>query len=307
MTWNVRYFSHAVKGITSLDKTIGRIACVIAGLQPQADIIALQEIDTMSLRGSVGRYHRRMRRNEPHNNFRRFMNRLNEASRALGGHAYEAQFYPAQGHGPGLPLYSTGLAILHRSEFLCIDHNAGAPHEITHRRLKAFAAMKQKRICAYMRLQAPTGEPVDVYNTHLSLPAFFKPGRGRHGRGFGEAKNQLAEANSLLDYITQTGDPNRTVLLGDFNAEPESQVYDTLTSRLYDAHARHLRSAPSTLRAFPTGGFWRLSYRLDHIFCGDNIRVLDFEGTKPKDSNHPLIRLSDHTPLIARLSLPGAQ
>jgi len=103
--------------------------------------------------------------------------------------------------------------------------------------------------------------------------------------------------------MAETGDPSRSLLVGDFNAVPGSSVYNHLTQTLIDAHANHLGRSAATLRNFPTGGFWRFRYRLDHIFCSDSLVATDFDGTYPLDKKHPWRRLSDHTPLIARFQL----
>ena len=303
VTWNIRYFSHAALGLTSLDATMRRIACALAQLQPQADVIALQEIDAVSLRSVGGRYRMRQLRGEPVSNFDRFIARLNQESAAIGGHTYQAHFFPAQGEHASFPLYSTGLSIIHQNGLHCVDHNADAPRDVTCRRLRVLAKFKQKRICAHVRLATSNGSTFDVFNTHLSLPAFFKPGNGPTGRGFGEADNQLAEVQNVLNYIGEYDSASRAILLGDFNAVPGSKVYNILATDFVDAHASHLGISPTELRNYPTGGFWRFRYRLDHIFCGAEVLVRDFEGTQPGRSDHPWSHLSDHSPLIARLSV----
>jgi endonuclease/exonuclease/phosphatase family metal-dependent hydrolase len=302
ITWNIRYFSHAVGGVTSLDTTIRSVAKALASLQPQADVVALQEIDTVSLRAVGGRYHHRKRRGEAISNFDRFVAHLNSEISANGGTKYQARFFPAQGHSKEFPLYSTGLALLFKEDIACISHNSQNPHEITHRRIKRLARFKQKRICAWARLKPPNGEKFDIFNTHLSLPAFLRPGRGPTGWGFGEADNQLIEADNVLNFIAKTGDLNRSLLVGDFNAVPGSRVYNRLTKTLIDAHADHLGRPGHELQTFPTGGFWKFRYRLDHIFRGVNLSTTDFKGTYPLDKYHPWKGLSDHTPLIAGIS-----
>jgi len=307
ISWNVRYFAHATRGITSTDGNLRRIASVLATMDPQPDIIALQEIDDVSVRSVVGRARGRARRGEPVSNFDRFLEQLNRQSLEAGGHYYQAQFYPAQGHTRNLPLYSTGLAMLYRSTLEHVDHNGHEPVDITHRRIARLARMKQKRICAWSRFKNESGEVFDIFNTHLSLPAFLQRTSGETGGRFGEADNQMHEIDAVLGCIDSHGDLERTVLVGDFNAVPGSRVYNRVleASGLRDAHADWLGAPPTEMMALPSAGFMNLRYRLDHIFSGPNVDFLDFHATAPYGKGHPWRALSDHAPLVGRFKLGG--
>ncbi|MBT9560227.1 MAG: endonuclease/exonuclease/phosphatase family protein [Myxococcales bacterium] len=302
LSWNVRYFSHATRGITSLDQTQRGIASVIAKMDPQPDIIALQELDDFSIRSVIGRAGGRSKRGEPVSNFDRFFESLNRESLERGGHLYQAQFYPAQGHKGGLPLYSTGLGILYRSSLQQVDHNGPEPHDITHRRISQLSKLKQKRICAWGRFRDGEQE-FDVFNTHLSLPAFLKRASGPTGGRFGESDNQVKEIESLLDFVSRTSDLDATVLVGDFNALPGSRVYSTVAERLRDAHATHIGAPPDHMVHMHSAGFMNLRYRLDHVFAGRRIQFHDFHDTAPYGRTHPWVALSDHSPLVGRFSV----
>ena len=52
ITYNVRYFGHGTRGIASTAKSMERIAGALAGLDPLADVICLQEVETTSLRSN---------------------------------------------------------------------------------------------------------------------------------------------------------------------------------------------------------------------------------------------------------------
>src|SRR5438045_2454421 len=52
MTYNVRYFGHATRGIASTGKAILRIAKSIAGMEPTPDLVCLQEVETQSIRSN---------------------------------------------------------------------------------------------------------------------------------------------------------------------------------------------------------------------------------------------------------------
>lgn len=283
-----------------------RIALALARLAPQADIIALQEVDDLSMRSALGRHRRRERRGVPTSQLDRFLALLNEASLEVGGHVYQGEFFAAQGHHKLMPLYSTGLAILYRSTLEQVDHNAYAPHDITHRRLKRLARMKQKRICAWSRFRDPQGSQFDLFNTHLSLPAFLqRHTEGSTGGRFGEADNQVQEVERVLDFMGRHGDPSSSILVGDFNALPGSRVYERVLEEgpLRDAHATFLGAEPTAMRRMPSAGFMNLRYRLDHIFSGPSVRFSNFHHTRPYDRAHPWRALSDHAPIACRFSL----
>ena len=305
VSWNVRYFSHPTRGITSTDRGLRRIAKALADLDPQPDVIALQEIDEQSLRSALVRATRRSG-SEPASPLDRFVSSLNDWSLARGGHLYQTQFYPAHGHDRRLPLISTGLAILYRSSLEQLDHNGHDPLDITHRRISRLGSIKQKRICAWSRFRDPRRQTTfDVFNTHLSLPAFLQRAQGPNGRRFGEADNQLREVDRVLEFTMRRGRPETTLLVGDFNALPGSRVYNRITGStlLRDAHADHLGLATHEMERLPSAGFMNLRYRLDHIFSGPEVRFTDFRHTRPFGADHPMRGLSDHVPLVGRFSI----
>lgn len=305
VSWNVRYFSHATRGITSTDRSLRGISLALASMDPQPDIIALQEIDDFSVRSSVGRTRRRARRGVPTSALDRFTAQLNRDSVARNGHVYQCEFFAAQGHSRNFPLYSTGLAILYRNTLEHLAGNAHEPHEITHRRIKRLAGMKQKRICAWSRFRDEGGRVFDVFNTHLSLPAFFKRHNGPTGGRFGEAENQIKEVEGVLECIDRNGNPERTVLVGDFNALPGSRVYNRVldVTPMRDAHATFLGKEPDEMAGMHSAGFMNLRYRLDHIFSGPAVRHRCFQATAPYGSDHPWRGLSDHSPIVTRFDV----
>ena len=166
--------------------------------------------------------------------------------------------------------------------------------------------MKQKRICAWGRFRDGELE-FDVFNTHLSLPAFLQRASGPTGGRFGESDNQVREIESLLDFVSRTSGFDSTVLVGDFNALPGSRVYAMVAERLRDAHATHIGAPPDRMVHMHSAGFMNLRYRLDHVFAGRRIQFHDFHDTAPYGRTHPWVALTDHSPLVGRFSvLPRA-
>src|SRR5437868_14960714 len=53
LSYNIRYFGHALRGLASTRGSKRAIADALSTLDPAADIICLQEVETFSLRSSL--------------------------------------------------------------------------------------------------------------------------------------------------------------------------------------------------------------------------------------------------------------
>ena len=53
VSYNVRYFGHALRGLASTRGSKRGVAEALAGLHPAADIVCLQEVETISLRSRL--------------------------------------------------------------------------------------------------------------------------------------------------------------------------------------------------------------------------------------------------------------
>jgi endonuclease/exonuclease/phosphatase family metal-dependent hydrolase len=262
------------------------MAWVLAGQPAIPDVIALQEVEDVSLRG--GR--------EPQ--LSSFLELFHEA---LAHHRrpmhYTGLYYPAHRYELGsTSFYTTGLALLVSSD-LCIDsHNAGQPDDITHVRLRRLSKLKQRRIVGHARLRTRAGAAFDVYNTHLSLPAFFEVGPilPKH---MGSGSNQLVEAKNLLSVLQRSG-PGPAVLVGDFNSAPGSPVYDRLVREgLVDVHQAVSGLELDALREHSSAGFLHYRMHLDHVFArGQSVRALSLQAHSIDTG--PFRGLSDHAPKI---------
>ncbi len=306
MTYNVRYFSHGTRGLASTAKSMAGIARAIAALSPLPDIVCLQEVETASLRANLAHW----RQAPDETQLSRLMSLLHAAIGAAGkADEYAAFYFPAHAYTitKATNLYTTGLAILAHKDFTVDRHNAERPADITHRRLKIAQGIKQTRISAHLRMRHRSGRSIDIFNTHLSLPASwtreFWSGKDRMGWG----KNQLQEAKNLIDFIDKERESERFVVVGDFNALPGSPVYRYFTDErgMRDAFRVTRDCDEPFLRGWPTAGFLNLRMHLDHVFTGPGIEWIDFEGTDPFGTRGSRFHgLSDHMPLIARFDLP---
>ena len=158
-----------------------------------------------------------------------------------------------------------------------------------------------------MRVRSPGGTCIDVFNTHLSLPAFFARAQGPTGGRFGEAPNQMREAEALVQFLCSTGDLRYAVLAGDFNARPGSHVYRTIlrATPLRDAIAEALSVGHDQINGLPTAGFGRRRFRLDHVFVGPGLAVECAVLAGGYSRRNPFWGLSDHVPLWVRLRVQG--
>ncbi|MBS2023499.1 MAG: endonuclease/exonuclease/phosphatase family protein [Deltaproteobacteria bacterium] len=302
VSYNVRYFGHATKGVASTRGGVTGIARALAGLTPLPEIVCLQEVEATSLRSTLT-----LERHSASLQLDSFTRALDDAFRARGQtNPYEALYYFAHAHRfSRFKLASMGLAVLVDTRALRIDeHNCATPEHVTHAHVRLLEGRKQKRICAHVRLLLPDGRPLHVFNTHLSLPTPFAKAFWRGAR-LGHGHNQVAEARKLTRYIESRARHEPLLLAGDFNSPPYSPVFDALThdTGLVSAQAQLGQIGPHA-RVFPTAGFFALRMHLDHLFVGNGVRARDLEGTKPfGDDSSPFAGKSDHVPLIARIEL----
>jgi endonuclease/exonuclease/phosphatase family metal-dependent hydrolase len=304
VSYNVRYFGHALRGLASTAGSKSRIAMAVAQLLPPADIICLQEVEQTSIRSGVA--HRGLAGEVQ---LEAFMRHLSLACRALGRvQPYRAFYFPAHQYKVGgLKLYTTGLAILINANTLhVVDHNQHKPHSVTSYGTAPVKAIKQTRIVAHLHLEDTRGRRLHVFNTHLSLPTPFQREFWSGGRRFGHGPNQLEEARAATHFISGCAKREPYVLVGDFNSAPASPVYRYLT---HDAGLRGAQEElgqidPNNPDLFPTAGFMRLRMHLDHLFGGNGIEWMDLDGTSSfDDPRSPFFGLSDHVPLIANFIL----
>lgn len=303
VSYNVRYFGHAVRGLASTRAGKRGIATALAELDPAPDVICLQEVETSSIRSNLGR----PRAHPTETQLESFMRQLGVAHGERGKQMpYQALYFRAHTYKLGdISLYTTGLAMLVNVQTLRVDlHNAEEPHGITHYHVARWKDRKQSRICAHIRLADPEGRPFHVFNTHLSLPTPFAREYWSIKDKMGWGGNQLQEAKRLAEFVGERADGEPFVICGDFNSPPGSPVYRFLRE---EAGMVCIEEAlgladPCDPRRFPTAGFMRLRMHLDHIFASPHIRFLDLADTHPFGDG-PFHGLSDHMPLIGRFQV----
>ena len=123
-----------------------------------------------------------------------------------------------------------------------------------------------------------------VFNTHFDH-------RGREARE--------RSATLLLSKIEEIAGAAPVIVLGDFNARPDSEVYRTLTStRLVDARAASVAPPEGPEGTF-SGFTEEARRRLDYIFVDRVISVAGF-------STIARFKASDHLAVLARIDVPGA-
>jgi endonuclease/exonuclease/phosphatase family metal-dependent hydrolase len=302
VTYNVRYFGHGTRGLLSTATSMERIAKALASLEPLADVICLQEVETTSLRSNVAHPAR-----SGETQLERLMGMLHRALSSAGRRTgYEAYYFPAHAYKFSLtPLYTTGLAVLARRDFHVAHHNATEPHDITDRRIHPVKRLKQTRICAHLRLVHRSGVEFDVFNTHLSLPTTLSREFWFEPRRLGWGPNQLAEAKNVLRFVQREKKSNRWVLCGDFNALPGSPVYRAFVDGgCRDPFAAHHAWDEEALVRFPTAGFMNMRMHLDHVFSGEALRWVGFDGTHRFGQKNGAFRgLSDHVPILGTFEL----
>jgi endonuclease/exonuclease/phosphatase family metal-dependent hydrolase len=310
-TYNVRYFGHESGGLASQERTLQRVALRMATLPGGIpDLIALQELETNSIRADLARRRPKGLELAAAPQHERLLQHLHRALTAVGSERrYRSYYFPAHRYDLAgrAAIYTTGLAVLVPDHLEVLADNSESPFDITHRRIAATARWKQTRICAHVRVKHPNGRVLDLYNTHLSLPAFLTRDFLLKGKRMGYGINQIAEAEALFRFIEDTRDAaGAAVVVGDFNSLPGSPVYRFITE---DAGFRdafrtfHDLSEPHPAD-FPTAGALRYRLPIDYVFSCDGVRWIDFDETHPYGVPEAAFHgLSDHVPLVARLRL----
>ncbi len=151
VSYNVRYFGHALRGLASTVGPKRRVSAAISSLEPLPDVVCLQEVETSSFRSSIA--HRPSQPGETQ--LQAFMGRMEEIFGAQGREMpYDAFYFRAHHYKLWeFSLYTTGLAILVNRKTLRVDrHNVEAPAQITYHHVQRLKERKQSRICAHMRL-----------------------------------------------------------------------------------------------------------------------------------------------------------
>jgi endonuclease/exonuclease/phosphatase family metal-dependent hydrolase len=299
ITYNVRYFGHGTRGLASTAGAMDRIARALASLDPLADIICLQEVETTSLRSNF--VHRAP---DGETQLERLMGMLHRALVSAGKRdLYEAYYFPAHSYRFSVtPIYTTGLAVIAHRDFHVSHHNAGEPHDITYRRIHPVKRLKQTRICAHLRVCHESGTDLDIFNTHLSLPTTLSREFWLEPRRLGWGPNQVQEAQNLVRFIEQEKRSERFLVVGDFNALPGSPVYRALLeSGLHDPFALYYHFDENALDRWHTAGFMNMRMHLDHVFSGGGLKWLDFDGTHKFGQKNGLFGgLSDHVPILGK-------
>lgn len=306
MSYNVRYFGHALRGLASTLRSKRGIAQGIASLWPLPEVICLQEVETRSMRSRWG--HRPGGRSDE-TQLESFMVELEEAFHQAGGKSpYEAFYFRAHTYKVrDFRVYTTGLAILIDTRRIRVEaHNVDSPEHITHHHVARVKDTKQTRICAHMKVDID-GAPFHIFNTHLSLPTPFARDFWTQREKMGFGPNQLHEARALARFIERHAGAEPFLICGDFNSPPGSPVYQYLLEEAgFSCAQAELGTGESGL--FPTAGFLNLRMHLDHLFAGCGVSWVDLRDTCCfGDPAGCFDGLSDHVPLIARLRLPGRQ
>ena len=158
-------------------------------------------------------------------------------------------------------------------------------------RIPALARLKQKRIAVHARL-AWSGRRLDLFNTHLSLPAFFEGSPHTVPQRMGYGSNQRSEIQAVLDMMAQRAAGRPAILVGDLNSQPGSPVHQAVLAAgmvdIYDGY-----------EDVSTARFAHLRMHLDHIFASPS---LAWSARSVPDA--PFSALSDHRPKVGTLRLP---
>jgi endonuclease/exonuclease/phosphatase family metal-dependent hydrolase len=305
VSYNVRYFGHALRGLASTRGSKRLIAQRLSSLDPLPDIVCLQEVETISLRSRIVH----SAANGQETQLEAFMAELEQCFQAAGRRfPFEAFYFRAHAYGfERAPIYTTGLAVIVNAEtFHVAGHNCASPEHITHHHVERWKDRKQSRICAHMRLTDQDGRGFHVFNTHLSLPTPFTRAFWSSKEKMGHGPNQLEEARKLVGFVQKHAGVDPFIVCGDFNSPPGSPVYRFLTREAGFTGAQACLHCidETSARGYPTAGFMNVRMHLDHLFSGGGVRWVDLDGSCAFGDEKGLFHgMSDHVPLIGRFDL----
>ncbi len=304
-SYNVRYFGHGLKGLASTAASKQRIAQALVALDPLPDLVALQEVETKSLRAGLAH----VGAHPAETQLEAFLRHLDAEFRRHGRvMPYRAWYFPAHTYRVGaVKLYTTGLAMLVNARTVdVVADNGHKPHPVTHHGSERLRQVKQTRIAAHLALEDVKGRRFHLFNTHLSLPTPWAQEFWREKRKMGHGKNQLEEARAVRHFLEGTAKGEPFLLVGDFNSAPATPVYRYLTEEagLYGAQEVLRLIDPRRPDTFSTAGFLHLRMHLDHVFGGNGVDFGDMKDTAPfGDQAGRFFGLSDHVPLISTFDL----
>jgi endonuclease/exonuclease/phosphatase family metal-dependent hydrolase len=143
----------------------------------------------------------------------------------------------------------------------------------------SYQTRPEPRSCLRVDLEVAPGAVLHVFNCHLGL--------GVRERAF--QRNQMISDAILLSEELH----HPVVVMGDFNDRPFPVVHRTLRKHFTDAFSA------AGKHWGPTFKFGPIPFRLDHIYVGGGIRVLDCWVR-----NDQLTRVaSDHRPVVAAVDV----
>lgn len=151
------------------------------------------------------------------------------------------------------------------------------------------------RICTVAEVKVKrTGRRIRVFNTHFDHVC-------------GPART--LSVRMILDYISEINsmDPLPTILMGDFNAHPNSLAVRIIREQMHEYHNVHLQDVYGALDLMVGNTYHGMkgkikpnSSPIDYIFVSDDFEVVEVSIDKEnRDGIYP----SDHYPIMATLRL----
>lgn len=124
------------------------------------------------------------------------------------------------------------------------------------------------------------GKPLQLGTVHLSYNPYFE-----------QTTRREMENNKFLDYLATDEKPQ--IFCGDFNATPDSRLITELTKR-YTHAGPDFNQKTWTTKPFEHESFkaTRLDWRLDYVFCSENVQIHSSEIVQTEYSDHLPILVS---------------
>lgn len=141
------------------------------------------------------------------------------------------------------------------------------------------------RTCTYGLFTNQTNESIAVFNTHFDHQA---------------AMARINSAELIKDFVHDIANDDHYILMGDFNATPDTKIYASLTDYFLDTyhHSKSKKEAfEGSFNGFQLNGEFKR--RIDYIFTSDAFTIHSYEMPAPLTKNKR--HISDHFPIIVTI------
>jgi endonuclease/exonuclease/phosphatase family metal-dependent hydrolase len=201
-----------------------------------------------------------------------FENDKNENQAKIIAHelGYNFVYFPAFKTDRKSPVFIQGNAILTRHEIIKSENNL-----LSDMSSYQGGGETEPRVAGEVKLKIKN-EELRVFVTHLAYSHKLQPSNLRD-----------LQTDKLLSFI----DGDKTILMGDFNVTPDSDVIKKVSQIMNDVGQKNGGPTWSIVKRIYKGFAVDFNYRIDYIFTSKDLKIENYQVEK--------LLASDHLPIFA--------